>query len=80
VHAGKLKEGLEARSYKREIILLYGTANLGLPLLQSWAAIDREGYAHTLVLMTKEKDCQRMTVFEPRFGCTWSTDLLPEVC
>ena len=74
---GKLKEGLEARSYRREIIFMYGTGNFALPLLQSWAAIDRQGFAHTIALMPEEKHCQKMLAFEPRFGCVWSTDTLP---
>lgn len=75
---GTLKEGLDARSFKGEIILMYGTVNFALPLLQSWTAINREGYAHTLVLMSTEKDCRRMTELEPQFGCTWSSDQLPD--
>jgi hypothetical protein len=51
--AGKLREALEARSYRGEIILFYGTAAFALSLLQTWSAIDREGYAHTLVLMPR---------------------------
>ena len=75
---GKLKEGLVARSYRREIIFLYGTGSFALPLLQTWAAIDREGFAHTIALVPEEKDCQGLLAFEPRFGCTWSTDTLPD--
>ena len=41
-------------------------------------AIHREGFEHTMALMTKERDCLKITAFEPRFGCTWSTDPLPE--
>ena len=75
---GRLREGMEARSYKREIIFMYGTGSFAIPLLQSWRAIDREGFEHTMALMTKEKDCHKITSFEPRFGCTWSTAPLPD--
>ena len=79
MNSGKLREGLEARSYRREVITSYGTGSFTLPLLQLWQSLLREGFEHTLILMPKESDCRKMVAFDPRFGCTWSTDVMDDM-
>ncbi|EFJ50559.1 hypothetical protein VOLCADRAFT_88492 [Volvox carteri f. nagariensis] len=68
-----MKSCLEARSYKKEVVLL--TESRLNPAYQTFRSLLDLGYEHAVLLSTLER-CVRSNATWPRLGCVWSTQPL----
>ncbi|MEW5299180.1 MAG: hypothetical protein WDW36_002220 [Sanguina aurantia] len=66
-----LKASLQARSYKREIILIAETRMN--PVYQAYNEFAKLGLGHVLWLTDSPVNCERSSTRLPQLGCAWST-------
>ena len=56
--AGALKAALEARSYRKEVIIIFALDNRLVGLVQAWNDMKEQGFAHVLPMLPSEGACR----------------------
>lgn len=72
-----LREALQARSYKQEVILMVSDRDRIDTFLQAANSMHRFGFGHILLLSMTESDCQAINNVVPEIGCGWTTFVYP---
>jgi len=68
-----LREALEARSYKGELILVANSLEKLGGLTQLISNLEHLGYGHVLLLSYDKKSCEGLVKLLPGLGCVWSS-------
>ena len=68
-----LREALEARSYKGELILIANSLNKLGGLVQLISNLEHLGYGHVLLLSYDKSSCEGLIKLLPSLGCVWSS-------
>ena len=68
-----LREALEARSYKGEIILIANSLEKLGGLIQLISNLEHLGYGHVLLLSYDKSNCEGLVKLLPGLGCVWSS-------
>eukprot|EP00798_Chlamydomonas_sp_ICE-L_P030110 gene30110-35086_t len=80
IHGGRaLRDASEARSFKKEIVLMCSSAGYLLAIKQATMNLERLGMEHVMVLGFTEKDCEVLSKELPSYGCVWDHFMLPMV-
>lgn len=73
-HSGNvLRAALEARSYKKELVLVANSLHKPGGLVQFVSNMEALGYAHILLLSYDRKECQGLLKLLPSMGCVWAS-------
>ena len=68
-----LREALEARSFKGELILIANSLNKLGGLVQLVSNLKHLGYEHVLLLSYDRRSCEGLIKLLPSMGCVWSS-------
>ena len=68
-----LREALEARSYKGEIILIANSLEKLGGITQLISNLEHLGYGHVLLLSYDRTNCEGLVKLLPVLGCVWSS-------
>ncbi len=77
VAGSALREALQARSYKKEVIILVSDLNRLDSFLQAADSLQHLGLSNILLLSHSEAMCGRISPIVPSIGCTWSSHKHP---
>jgi len=77
VAGSALREALQARSYKKEVIIMVSDLNRLDSFLQAADSLQHLGLSNILLLSHSEAMCGRISPIVPSIGCTWSSHKHP---
>ncbi|DBB03375.1 TPA: hypothetical protein ACH3X3_010747 [Trebouxia sp. C0006] len=72
-----LREALQARSYKKEVIIMVSDLNRLDSFLQAAGSLQHLGLSNILLLSHSEAMCGRISPIVSSIGCTWSSHKHP---
>ena len=68
-----LRAALEARSYKKEVVLIANSLHKLGGLVQLVANLEVLGYGHVLLLSYNQEECEGLVKLLPHLGCVWTS-------
>jgi len=77
VAGSALREALQARSYRKEVIIMVSDLNRLDSFLQAADSLQHLGLSNILLLSHSEAMCGRISPIVPSIGCTWSSHKHP---
>ena len=73
-----MQEALQARSYKKEVILMVSGPERIDSFLQAANSIHGLGFGHIMLLGLSEDDCKIVNQTVPAIGCGWTSFKTPQ--
>lgn len=72
-----LREALQARSYKQEVIVMVSDHSRIDSFLQAANSLHSFGLGHILLLGLTKTDCEAVNKVVPDIGCAWTSFVYP---